>query len=163
VPWAVTGATAPDFVTAWKRFRVLQQQILPQHKLVFCPNDGTSASQSLDWRKAFPGAAYVDEMAVDSYNQYPFATTAAQFATKILAVDSYGAPVGIEKHRQFAASVGRPLAIAEWSSNSGMGDSAAFVQAFYAWVAKNAGTGAGEVPYEVMFNVVNYSNGVFSF
>ncbi len=162
-PWTVTGATAADFVTAWKRFRALQRQLLPQHKLVFSPNDGTSTSQNLDWRKAFPGAAYVDEMGVDTYNQYPFVTTAAGFAAKIAGVDAFGAPVGIEKHRQFAASVGLPLAISEWSSNSSMGDSASFVHEFFAWVKTHAGTGAGQVPYEVMFNVNNYNNGVFAF
>jgi hypothetical protein len=162
-PWAVTGATAADFVAAWKRFRALQTQILPQHKLVFCPNDGTSSSQNLDWRKAFPGAAYVDEMGVDSYNQWPFVSTGAAFASKIAAVDSFGAPVGIERHRAFAASVGLPLAVSEWSSNSSMGDSASFVHEFHAWVSAHAGTGAGQVPYEVMFNVNNYNNGVFAF
>jgi hypothetical protein len=160
-PWAVTGATAPDFVASWKRFRALQKQILPTAMLVFCPNDGSSASQNLDWRKAFPGKAYVDEMSVDSYNQYPFVTTSAGFAAKITSVDSYGAPIGIEMHRRFAASVGLPLAISEWSSNSTMGDGAVFVREMHSWIEKNAGTGPGQVPYEIMFNVAGYNNGAF--
>lgn len=160
-PWTVTGATAADFVTSWKRFRAIQQQVLPNAKLVFCPNDGTSASQNLDWRTAFPGAAYVDEMSVDTYNQYPFVNTSAAFTSKANAVDSFGAPVGIERHRQFAASVGLPLAISEWSSNSSMGDGNVYINEMHNWLAAHAGTGAGQVPYDIFFNVANYNNGVF--
>lgn len=163
VPWKVSGSAADSFVAAWKRFRALQREILPAAKLVFSPNDGSSPSLALDWRKAFPGAGYVDEMAVDSYNQWPYVNTVSGFASKIVTVDSFGAPVGIEKHRLFAESVGLPLAIAEWSSNSSMGDGDVYVKAFRDWVAAHAGSGPGQVPYEIMFNVNNYNSGVFSF
>ena len=162
VPWKVTGSTANDFVTAWKRFRALQLSIMPTAKLVFCPNDGSSKSLALDWRRAFPGAAHVDEMSVDSYNQYPFVNTSAAFTSKINAIDGYGAPVGIEKHRQFAASVGLPLAISEWNTNAAMGDADGFVRLFRDWVAANAGTGPGQVPYEIAFNVVSFGSGQFA-
>jgi hypothetical protein len=161
VPWAVRGNQTGDFITAWKRFRALQKQILPKHKLVFCPNDGSSSSLSLDWRQAFPGRAAVDEMAVDSYNQYPFVKTPAQFAAKVSARDAYGAPLGIERHRQFAKSVGRPLAIAEWSSNAGMGDGAVYLNEFSRWLRANAGKGPGQVPYEILFNVGDFGTGQF--
>ncbi len=108
-----------------------------------------------------PGLLYVDVMSVDTYNQWPFASTQAQFDSKILLTDAYGAPVGIERHRQFAQANGLPLAISEWSSNSTMGDSAVFVQQFHQWVEKNAGDGAGQVPYEILFNVGSFNNGVF--
>ncbi len=161
VPWPVTGSAAPQFVATWKRFRALQREILPVHKLVFCPNDGTAGSLGLDWRAAFPGASYVDEMAVDSYNQYPYVATATQFGIKINQLDSRGAPLGIEKHRQFAASVGLPMAVAEWSSNASMGDSAVFVGQFHSWVSAHAGTGAGQVPYEILFNIGSFGSGQF--
>lgn len=160
-PWRVSGSEVTSFVAAWKRFHALQTAILPTAKLVFCPNDGSSASLALDWRKAFPGSDVVDEMSVDSYNQYPFVNTASAFTSKINGVDSYGAPVGIEKHRLFAASVGLPLAISEWSTNADMGDGDVFVQQFHDWVAAHAGTGAGQVPYEIQFNVGNYGTGQF--
>jgi hypothetical protein len=162
VPWKVTGTDTANFIASWKRFRSLQKTILPSAKLVFCPNDGTSSSLSLDWRNAFPGAAYVDEMAVDSYNQYPYVDTSSGFTTKINSTDSYGAPVGIEKHRLYAASVGLPLAISEWNTNASMGDSNTFVTLFHDWVAANAGTSAGKVPYEIVFNVPSFGTGQFS-
>ena len=100
-------------------------------------------------------------MAVDSYNNYPWVNTVADFGAKITKVDRFGAPVGIEKHRQFAASVGRPLAISEWSSNSSKGDAPVYVSEFHRWVTSHAGAGAGQVPYEIMFNVGSYGSGVF--
>lgn len=161
VPWYVKGSETGSFVSAWKRFRTLQKKYFPSSKLVFCPNDGTSSSLKLDWRRAFPGAAYVDVLSVDSYNQYPFVSTAADFEAKILRTDSYGAPVGIEKHRLYAKSLGLPFAVSEWSSNSSMGDSAPYVTKFRDWVSQNAGPGAGQVLYEILFNVGNYNSGVF--
>ena len=161
-PWNVTGAETASFKTAWIRFHTLQTAILPTAHLVFCPNDGSTAALNLDWRNAFPGAAYVDVLSTDSYNQYPWVNTAAAFASKINAVDSYGAPVGIEKHRQFATSVGLPFAISEWGTNASMGDAPVFVDSMKNWFASHAGTGAGQLVYEIYFNVVNYNNGVFS-
>ena len=161
-PWNVTGAETASFKTAWIRFHTLQTAILPTAHLVFCPNDGSTAALNLDWRNAFPGAAYVDVLSTDSYNQYPWVNTAAAFTSKINAVDSYGAPVGIEKHRQFAASVGLPFAISEWGTNASMGDAPVFVDSMKNWFASHAGTGAGQLVYEIYFNVVNYNSGVFA-
>lgn len=161
-PWAVTGSNSANFVSAWKRFRALQQEIFPQAKLVFCPNDGTSGSLSLDWRNAFPGASYVDVMSVDTYNQYPWVNTVTNFNSKINSTDSYGAPLGIEKHRQFALSQGLPFAVSEWSSNADMGDAPVYIEQFYNWVSANKGNGAGNVKYEILFNSVSYGTGQFS-
>ena len=161
-PWNVTGAETASFKAAWIRFRTLQTAILPNSHLVFCPNDGSSTSQGLDWRKAFPGAAYVDVLSTDTYNQYPWVNSTAGFNAKINSVDSYGAPVGIEKHRQFAASVGLPFAISEWGTNAGMGDAPVYIDSMRNWFASHAGTGAGQLLYEIYFNVVNYNNGVFA-
>lgn len=160
-PWSVSGAEAPAFITSWRRFRALQQSIYPAAKLVFCPNDGTSGSLNLDWRKTFPGSSYIDEMGVDSYNQYPWVNTPAGFASKINTTDRYGAPEGIEKHRQFAESVGLPLAIAEWGSNADDGDAPVFIKEFYSWVGVHAGNGAGQIAYEIEFNVGNFGTGQF--
>ena len=161
IPWKVRGTDAADFVATWKRFRALQKEILPRHLLVWCPNDGTSSSLGLDVRKAFPGAAYVDEMGVDSYNNWPWVNTSTDFAAKILRVDSYGAPVGLERHRQFAASHGLPLAIPEWSNASDVGDAPNYITEFYNWVKKNAGTGPGQISYEILFNVGGFGGGVY--
>jgi hypothetical protein len=160
-PWSVRGTEAPAFIASWKRFRALQKSILPSSKLVFCPNDGSSRGLGLDWRKAFPGKAYVDLMSVDSFNQYPWVNSAAGFVAKRNRFDSYGAPLGLERHRLFAASVGLPLAVSEWSSNSSMGDAPVYMEQFRNWVAAHAGTGPGQVPYEIVFNVAAFAQGRF--
>ena len=161
-PWYVAGSDTANFKMAWIRFRALQLAIRPGSHLVFCPNDGTSASLSLDWRAAFPGNQYVDVMSVDSYNQYPWVNTFADFQSKINTTNSYGAPVGIEKHRLYSASVGLPFAVSEWASNASMGDAPFYIDCMKNWFNTNAGTGAGQLLYEIYFNVLNYNSGVFA-
>lgn len=158
----MTGEQTAAFRNAWIRFSRLQKEILPEAKLVFCPNDGTSEELNLKWTDAFPGAEHVDVLAVDTYNQYPFLTTAAQFKEKSLLVDKYGAPVGIEQHRLFAEEKGLPFAIAEWSTNSALGDGAVFIEQLHRWITKHAGDGAGQLLYEILFNVSSYNSGIFS-
>lgn len=161
-PWSVTAAEVADFRTAWRRFRALQQEVAPRTMLVFSPNSETSSSLGLDWREAFPGADQVDVMSVDYYNQYPFVATAADFDRTLLSVDSTGAPRGLERHRQFAAARGLPFAISEWSSDANMGDSPAFIAGLRRWLIEHGGTGAGQVLYEIHFNV-DFGNGNYRF
>ncbi len=161
VPWSVRGGEEADFISAWKRYRTLQREVLPAARLVFCPNDGSSPSLDLDWRAAFPGSSFVDETAVDSYNQRDFSTSADDFAAKIDKVDDRGAPIGIEQHRRWAESVGLPMAVSEWSSDADNGDAPVFVEQFHAWLSDHHGTGPGQVPYEILFNVGDFNDGVF--
>lgn len=157
--WNVSGADVANFKAAWIRFYNLKKSLWPASKLVFCPNDGTSGSLSLDWRNAFPGAQYCDAIGVDSYNQYPWANTDSAITTKFNSTGSYGEPLGLEKWRQYAASVGLPLAIPEWSNcgdvngGGGGGESPLYVQRFHDWITANAGTGAGQVIYAIQFNL----------
>ncbi|MFC3686824.1 glycosyl hydrolase [Aquipuribacter hungaricus] len=160
-PWSVTGSETASFVAAWERFRAIQLEVAPRTKLVFCPNSETSGSNRLDWRRAFPGAEDVDVMAVDVYNQYPFVRTAQQFESAAARVDATGAPLGLEQHRRFAQSVGRPFAVAEWSSNGSMGDSPVFVAELHRWLSRHGGTGSGQVLYEIQFNVAEHDSGTF--
>jgi hypothetical protein len=166
MPWSVTGTEAADFVRTWKRFRTVQLAQLPDAKLVLCPNDGTSTSLKLDWRKCFPGAGYVNVMGVDTYNAWPWVNTVEGFAAKIQRRDPYGAPVGIETHRIHAYNVGLPLAICEWANdvtqNGGKGDSPVYISEMKKWFDKNAGTGRGQVLYEIYFNVASYNNGAYA-
>jgi hypothetical protein len=151
-PWSVNSTNYTSFIAAWKRFRAFQREIFPAAKLVFSANR-ESVGTGMDWRKFFPGASEVDVMSVDYYNQYPYVATSAEFASSILQYDGWGGPKGLERHREFAASVGKPLAISEWSGNADNGDSPAFFQGMHDFFAKNGGTGAGNVLYETLFNV----------
>src|SRR3954452_23021809 len=73
-PWAVNAGNVGAFIQAWRRFRGLQEEIYPDAKLVFGVNR-ESIGTGMDWRLMFPGARYVDVMAVDYYNQSPCVTT----------------------------------------------------------------------------------------
>ncbi|MGY2078779.1 glycosyl hydrolase [Modestobacter sp. SYSU DS0657] len=151
-PWAVNAGNHQDFIAAWKRFRALQQEIFPSSQLVFCVNR-ESVGTSIDWRKTFPGAQYVDVMGVDYYNQYPYVASSADFASSLGQKDGYGAPKGLQQHLDFARSVGLPLSLPEWSGIGTNGDSPAFIEGMYNFFRANAGAGAGQLLYEVQFNV----------
>ncbi|WNG35315.1 hypothetical protein F0U60_17925 [Archangium minus] len=151
-PWKVTASDATSFITAWKRYRALQKEIFPAAKLVFSVNR-ESVSSGIDWRKTFPGAAYVDVMSVDYYNQYPYVATVTDWNNSIQQTDGYGAPKGLAKHLEFARSVGLPLAISEWSGNADNGDSTVWIEQMHNFFKVNGGTGAGKVLYEILFNV----------
>ena len=167
--WRVRAGEEKSFVKAITIYSNLRYQLLPQAKIVLCPNDGTEASLGgLDIRKLWPakdaqGRPVADVYAVDSYNMNPHVTTQAEFLKKINGQYSDGMPLGIEKHRQFAASIGAPFAIGEWGNNGdrhnggGGGESPLYVRAFYQWAAAHAGDighpAPGQLLYEVHFNL----------
>jgi hypothetical protein len=145
-----------DFIAAWRHFRSLQQQIFPASKLVFDVNR-ESIGSGFDWRKSFPGSGYVDVLGVDYYNNgNPTVTTAADWRDSLDDVDAYGAPKGLAQYSAFAKSVGLPLAVPEWSGNASKADSPAFIRGFHDFVSSHAGTGPGQVLYEIVFNVKGY-------
>ena len=151
-PWKVTADDADAFVTSWKRFRELQQEVFPAAQLVFCVNR-ESVETGVDWRETFPGSQYVDVMGVDYYNQYPYVGSAEDWEKSLTATTEGGAPKGLQAHLDFARSVGLPLAIPEWSGNADEGDSPAFVQGMHQFLSNNGGTDAGQVLYEILFNI----------
>ncbi len=154
-PWAVSWGEEEAFKAAWQRFRGLQQEIYPESQLVFCVNR-ESVESGLDWRETFPGAEYVDVMSVDYYNQYPYVGTPQEWRDSLDDYDQLGGPKGLERHREFAESVGLPLAISEWSGNADNGDSPVFIEGMYDFLSTHGGTGPGEVLYEILFNVSGY-------
>jgi hypothetical protein len=169
-PWAVRKGQEANFVAAMTIFSDLRYTILPRAKLVFCPNDGTDgALGGLDIRALWPGKdrsgrQIAQVYGADSYNAWPQATTAAAFKSKINGSYSNGAPLGLEKHRQLAATLGVPFAVPEWANhgtpgtaNGGGGEAEAYVREFNAWARAHSGDVTnpkpGQVLYEVHFNM----------
>ncbi len=150
--WSVDAGNHQDFIAAWRHFRALQQEIFPESKLVFAVNR-ESVGNDIDWRETFPGAEYVDVMGVDYYNQYPSVESAADWDASLTEVDEWGAPKGLQAHLDFARSVGLPLGIPEWSGKAENADSVAWMQGMHDFFASNAGGGAGQVLYDIQFNV----------
>jgi hypothetical protein len=151
--WSVTEDSVDDFIAAWHRFRAIQQQWFPSSRLVMAPNDQTAPGNDLDWRLAYPGPGQVDVMSVSYFNHYPWTDTAEGFQARAVSFDHMGAPRGIQRHLEFAASVGLPFAVSEWSSESWVGDSPEYMRQMHAFFRANAGTGPGQLLYEVLFNV----------
>ncbi len=151
-PWSVAADEAGDFIDSWQRFRALQQELFPAAQLVFCVNRDSS-DNDLDWREIFPGAEHVDVMGVDYYNQWPYVETREEWEESLVDTDGYGAPRGLQAHLDFARSVGLPLSVGEWSGNADEGDSVAFIEGMHEFFTANAGSGPGQLLYEVQFNV----------
>lgn len=157
--WKVTGSDATNFKNAFHQFRTVQQSVWPACNLVLTLNDGTSGGLGLDVRNAIPSSADFDIYCIDTYNQYPWVNDSSGFTSKINATDGYGAPIGIEVHRQLAQSLGKPLGISEWSNNgvpasdTGGGEATTFIQLWYDYLMAHAGNGSGQIIYAVLFNL----------
>jgi len=151
-PWHVTADEVADFVTAWRRYRALQRKIFPESRLVFCVSR-ESVGTGIDWREFFPGARYVDVMAVDYYNQSPYVESTEDWTDSLGELDTEGSPKGLQQHLDFARSVGLPLALPEWSGSAREGDSPAFIKGMYEFLQRHGGDGPGQVLYEIQFNV----------
>jgi hypothetical protein len=150
--WSVTEDDAEDFMTAWKRYRALQQRIFPDAQLVFNVNR-ESVDTGMDWRDLFPGAEYVDVLAVDIYNRNPYVDTAEDWQESLTETDEWGGPKGLSEHLDFARSVGLPFAVPEWSGAADEGDSPAFIEGMNAFFEENGGDGPGQLLYEIQFNI----------
>jgi hypothetical protein len=160
-PWSVNDSDIDNFKTAWIRYYNLVQANFSGANLVWCANAAT-VGHSYDVLQTgsnalWPGDAYVDIVGIDSYNNYPWVNTLSTWNAKIIS------SIGLERFRQFALTHGKPLAICEWSNSSvdnggGGGDAPQFFQYYFDWLVMNGGTGAGNVLYEVLFNVTGYGD-----
>lgn len=157
--WQVRDSEVADFRTAWQRFYSLKQSIFPEAQLVFSTNSSTSGF-SYDWQTLWPGDAYVDVYSTDWYG---FAYKAAIVDGQLF--DAGGGPVGLEQHRQFAYNHGKPFAISEWGvshDSYSTGDDANYIQYMFDFARANGGTEAGNLLYEVYFNLTHgYENAQF--
>ena len=149
--WSVNKGNHQDFMTAWKRYRAIQKQVFPEAKLVFSVNRDDNGT-GMPWTGFFPGREFVDVITVDYYNQYPYAATKAQFDAQSWDKDANGAPRGIRAHAAFAKSQGLPFGVSEWSGNADNGDGVGYIEGMHAFFKENAGSGPGQVLYDVQFN-----------
>jgi len=149
--WSVSLGDAEDFTAAWKRYRAIQREVFPEAQLVYGVNV-TSSGTDLDWRTTWPGEGQADVLGVDSYNGWPTISTVADFKAQLEARGDDGIPIGLNAYSEQAEEWGVPLAVPEWSGRADMGDEPAYVTAMVDWFAANAGSGPGQVVYEILFN-----------
>ena len=166
MPWRVLGGEEAAFAKAITRYSDLRYTYLPEAKLVFCPSDGTTRGQGIEFAKLWPGKdskgrPVFNVYAVDTYNSWVVIHTPEEFTTKLLE-DQAGMPFGLERHRQLAEAWGLPFAVAEWSGNGdpkdeGTGaDLPVYYQMMNTWFRQHAGDPdhpkPGQLIYEIQFN-----------
>lgn len=154
MPWSVAAADLNDFRAGWARWAALQREILPGSHVVWSINAGTL--QDYDIRSAYPGDDLVDVISIDSYNNYPYVTTADAFSAKVNAVQATGGPAGVASLFAFAKEHGKPAAVSEWSSDgnpsdNGGGDSPVFFEQMHKLFAQAAADGV--LKYEILFDI----------
>jgi len=165
--WGVKAGQEDDFARAFTQFSNVRYDVFPGAQLVLSVNDGSSNGMA-DVRKLVPGKdsrgrATVNVYGADSYNMWPHCTSESSCEKKFNETADNGAPVGIEKHREFAESKGLPFSVNEYSNNGdsgdadGGGESPAFFTAFYAWARSHSGDvdnpRAGQFLYDCLFNM----------
>lgn len=149
---SVTSSDIANFKTAWNVVAGIARTQFPAVKMMI----GAAASNGVSVADCWPTAT-VDALSIDFYNMWPWVTTQAGFDDKI----ENGAGVSsLEDLRRLAESKGVPVVISEWgnqgkvlpANEGGGGESPGFVDSFHAWLTAHAGTGPGQVIYEVYFN-----------
>lgn len=156
-PWKVRAGEEANFRAAWIRWSNIVKAEMPQAKRIFNVNKDSSGGMARA-QDLWPGKQYADVYSVDWYNNYPFCDTTACLDSEWTKVNADGSPVGPEKHRQLAESFGVPFAISEWSNSAlnqegGGGESPVFMTYMNTWMRAHAGTGAGQLYYEILFNL----------
>jgi hypothetical protein len=159
-PWRVASGEAANFKKAWIRWAAIIEEVLPQANKVWCVNKNSSPGYAAS-RDLWPGKAHVDVYSVDWYNNYPWVSTPAALEQQFVRRASNGNPEGLEAHRQEAQANGVPFAVSEWSNSApssasaggGGGEAPELMNAMDAWLRAHAGTGPGQVKYEVLFNL----------
>ena len=161
--WTVDEGNVGAMVAGWRRMAGLFRDVLfgddPRFRIAWGPNAGSAPKRIKDVRSAWPGAEYVDVIAIDYYDW--FATgNASEFARSADALDSGGGPIGIEAWARFAAQQGVPWSVAEWANQ--FGDRPAYIQGMHDSFVRHAysgqGSAAGKLVYECYFNEV-FPNG----
>jgi hypothetical protein len=136
-PWSATPTTgqqgepdnyptAPeDFAAAFRRAVTQIRATAPSVKIVWNPN---RQSRSWDWKRTYPGDAYVDYVGNDVYDNWnPNGWS-----------DLLNAPqAGLTAFRAFAQQHNKPECYPEWAlnpvANQGHGDDTGFIQNMYDW------------------------------
>lgn len=159
-PWRVPEGQEANFISAARRWSNIMRLWAPGVKLVISFNKNRSPGMARSIN-LWPGSSYFDVYSVDSYNVWPWKNTASEIQSEWFDKMDGTDPVGVEKHRARAQTLGVPFALSEWSNGSpkfaneggGGGESTLFIDMVYDWMLSHAGTGAGQFLYDVLFNL----------
>jgi hypothetical protein len=138
-PWSSLKDPA-GYKAAFRHVVKVIRAVTPSVRFDWC-TDFQSYSK-FDWTSAYPGDDVVDVISMDVYDEYNSGWS-----------DIVNGPngVGLQALRNFAKAHGKPEAYPEWgcsTSSAGHGDSPAFIDNMYSWIA----AGAPNVLYHSYFN-----------
>jgi Glycosyl hydrolase family 26 len=143
--WYIWDASNPAvWVKCWQQIVTSARTTAPNLQWDWNVNRGVSSGLA-DPTQAYPGNAYVDTIGVDSYDQWPGATTSANWNQQLTGTQ------GLNYWLAFAIAHGKKFAVPEWgtvATGSGAGgDDPAYVNDMYQFFQANA----GDIAYESTF------------
>jgi hypothetical protein len=146
--WYVWAATQPTvWAKCWQQVVTSARSTAPGLQWDWNVNRGVSGGLA-DPTQAYPGNAYVNIVGVDSYDNWPAATTPAGWQTQLNGTQ------GLNYWLAFAKAHGKPLSVPEWanvsSGPSNGGDDVAYVNDMRSFFAANA----ANIAYEASFQAV---------
>ncbi len=156
--WKVTPADNEAFKTAWRRFyQMVQEELVSKGrdaKVAWSPN--FSGHNGMDTRENWPGDAYVDVVSLDYYD-WDQSRDEASWASNFMRTDN-GAPRGPGAWQSFAKAHGKPMALSEWGPTGAdtPSDNPFFIKKMNEFFRANAGTGPGQVWYDIYFDCKGY-------
>jgi beta-mannanase len=136
-PWSIQNGNAANYAAYWQQIVTTMRAVSPSFRFDWCPNSGSVSVNGvlLNPAAAYPGDRYVNYIGSDIYDKT--SVTTAQNAAK--RWHSYlTQPYGLEWQKNFAAAHDKQVTFPEWGlveGSNGGGDSPAFVQDMYNWMA----------------------------
>ena len=155
--WKVNSSNVADFKKGWIRFVGIARAKFPKIKIVFCANYGTNSDIGVP--QMWPGDAYVDVVGVDHYDMWPNIPDQTTWNAEFTKTEKGGSPRGLGAWVDFAKLHGKPLAVPEWGVNwandgtPGPQDNPFYIQKMNEFFRANAGSGPGQLLYEVYYDI----------
>lgn len=142
-PWNATGATAPQYVAAFRHIVTVLHSVAPDLVIDFDISCGTPLRDQQDRLAAltdlYPGDDVVDIVGCDTYDWY---NTKAQNEVSWRGVTRPDNEVGIADVADFARAHGKGLAIPEWGlaspAEDGLGDNPFYIEKMRSFFEANA-------------------------
>ena len=137
-PWSVANSTdAANFAAFWIQI-VDTMRAVPGQQFQYLWNPDLGGTTSWSLTAAYPGNAYVDYVGSDTYDETWVTPQTPQNSWTSILDQSWG----LNWLTSFAASVGKPIAIPEWSvcfrsDGHGLGDDPYFINQFANWISTN--------------------------
>lgn len=138
-PWTVHRGRGNDFIAAFRQFVTVFRSVSPRFRFDWCPVWGNQVRGS-DGKPAklanyYPGDEFVDVIGLDVYDETQY--TKIENPKKRWAFYLRRGH-GLNWHRNFALSRGKPMSFPEWGASGGKaGDDPYFIEQFHKWIQDN--------------------------